>query len=92
MEIKYEVTEKLNFSLDNTKITGIATTNKDETIEVLSLENSDKVELYINNIKQTAEEKEKIKREISVISELNQLPFLRTIEDYMNRLHKDYMN
>ena len=52
MEIKYEVTEKLNFSLDNTKITGIATTSKDETIEVLSLENSDKVELYINNIKQ----------------------------------------
>ena len=52
MEIKYEVTEKLNFSLDNTKITGIATTSKDETIEVLSLENSDKVELYINNNKQ----------------------------------------
>lgn len=93
MEIKYEVTEKLNFSLDNTKITGIATTNKDETIEVLSLENSDKVELYINNIKQTAEEKEKIKREISVISELNKLPFLRTIEDYMNYIiKKDLLN
>lgn len=93
MEIKYEMSENLTFSLDNTKITGIVTTKLDETLEVLSLENSDKVELYINNIKQTSEEKNKIKKQTTIITEFKPLPFLRTVTDYMDYIiKKDLLN
>ena len=88
MEIRYEPSKEVSFEINSANITGIATSNHNEIISVLALENIDKVDVYLDNNKISLEEKDQLKQRISVIKEFNSLFFIKTVEDYMNYIIK----
>lgn len=83
MEINYNINPKVSFSIKNTNITGIFTDDHQEVITNLTLNNSE-TEISVNNEKLQSEEKEKLKQKIVVITEMTIIPFLKTVEDYMD--------
>ena len=88
MEIRYEPSKDFTFVINSSNITGIATSNHEAILSILSLENIDKIDVYINNEKLSLEEKDQLKQRISIIKELNSLFFIKTVEDYMNYVIK----
>lgn len=88
MEIRYEPSKETSFEINSTNITGVATSDHNKIISILSLENIDKVDVYIDNNKISLEEKDQLKQRISIIRELNSLFFIKTVEDYMNYIIK----
>ena len=88
MEIRYEPSKEVSFEINSTNITGLATSNHSEIISILTLENIDKVDVYLDNNKISLEEKEQLKQRISVIKEFNSPFFIKTVEDYMNYIIK----
>ena len=58
MEVKYEVNQDLFFTITDSDITGVSTTNNNkEIISILELDNIDKLNVIIDGKKLTIDEK-----------------------------------
>ena len=57
MEVKYEVDQDLFFTITDSYITGVSTTNNKEIISILELDNIDKLNIIMDGKKLTTDEK-----------------------------------
>lgn len=88
MEVKYEVNQDLFFTITDSDITGVSTTNNKEIISILELDNIDKLNIIIDGKKLTTDEKWLFAKKTQVVTKLTNLNFIRNVEDYMDYIIK----
>lgn len=88
MEIKFNKftlgNNEITLDINNTNIIGILTNNIENILKLLALTLPLKGEIIINSQKVTTENIFKYRRMISIVSSYKQLPFIKTVLDYMN--------
>lgn len=88
MEIRYTINPNYTFTITNSEIIGIATSNHQDIINYLSLRTKEKIEVLIDNQKISSDELELLKRKIVIVTESSPLSFVETVEDYMDYIIK----
>lgn len=89
MEVKYEVDQDLFFTITDSDITGVSTTNNNkEIISILELDNIDKLNIIIDGKKLTIDEKWLFAKKVQVVTKLKKINFIKSVEDYMDYIIK----
>ena len=89
MEVKYEVNQDLFFTITDSDITGVSTTNNNkEIISILELDNIDKLNVIIDGKKLTIDEKWLFAKKVQVVTKLTNINFIKSVEDYMDYIIK----
>lgn len=89
MEVKYEVNQDLFFTITDSDITGVSTTNNNkEIISILELDNIDKLNVIIDGKKLTIDEKWLFTKKVQVVTKLTNINFIKSVEDYMDYIIK----
>lgn len=97
MEINYEKIESgdfhdLNLTITNQYIVGITGNEKNELINIITLQNKIRGNIIYNNIKVTNNNINFIRKEISIVEKYFMFsPYINTVREYMENYIKEYL-